>query len=138
MTRGRSWRSKVLTEPLKLFKDEPKTKVKSYKCFLLSDKDFSNKVFCNYLKKTKSSLCPYLESNRLLNFVENWGIKHSRGKENLSKGTTFNPSTWEGNGQVQVDLEPVFIFFKETNTTEYTQQNKVCTEYNKIYIVLYS
>lgn len=65
------------------------------------------------------------------------------GKKNLGKGTIFNLSTREGKGQV--DLEPVliFFFFKETNTTEYTQQNssyfiKVCTEYNKIYTVLYS
>lgn len=64
------------------------------------------------------------------------------GKKNLGKGTIFNLSTREGKGQV--DLEPVLIFFfKETNTTEYTQQNssyfiKVCTEYNKIYTVLYS
>lgn len=66
----------------------------------------------------------------------------AEGKKNLGKGTTFNLSTWEGKGQV--DLEPVLIFFfKETNTTEYTQQNssyfiKVCTKYNKIYTVLYS
>lgn len=67
----------------------------------------------------------------------------AEGKKNLGKGTTFNLSTWEDKGQV--DREPVliFFFFKETNTTEYTQQNssyfiKVCTEYNKIYTVLYS
>lgn len=33
----------------------------------------------------------------------------AEGKKNLGKGTTFNLSTWEGKGQV--DLEPVLIFF---------------------------
>lgn len=33
----------------------------------------------------------------------------AEGKKNLGKGTTFNLSTWEGKGQV--DLESTYFFF---------------------------